>query len=95
MHFPFINNNNDWLTVDEIKNNQIVKGNAYKLKGELSGWDMATEATEVLYVAKILYPEKFKDLDIEKESNEILKKFYGLEGLYTDMSEQLQLYQWK
>lgn len=102
LHFPFIDNNNDWLTVDDIKNNQIVKGvdavvqgNVYNLKGELSGWDMATEATEVLYVAKILYPEKFKDLDIEKENNEILKKFYRLEGLYTDMSKKLQLYRWK
>ena len=102
LHSPFKEDFEGWLTVDSVKEDEViqgteafVKGNVYPIKGELSGWDMATEAAEVFYVAKILYPERFQHLDVEKEGNEILKKFYGIEGLYTDMSKQIKLYQWQ
>jgi len=38
---------------------------------------------ETMYLAKLFHPDKFKDLDLEKEGNEIFKRFYGVDGLYT------------
>jgi hypothetical protein len=45
-------------------------------------------------MAKLFYPEEFKDLDVEKECNEILERFYGNDGLYTEMSAHYDLYRW-
>ena len=40
-------------------------------------------------MAKLFYPEKFEDLDIEKKGNDIFERFYGLDGLYTYLAEEL------
>ena len=45
---------------------------------------------ESMYMAKILYPDKFKDLDLEKEGNEILERFYGVDGLYTELADRTE-----
>jgi iron complex transport system substrate-binding protein len=102
LHSPFKEAFEGWRSVDDVKEDEVIKGtkavakgNVYALKGELGGWDIATEVTEVFYIAKILYPEEFQNLDVEKEGDEILKRFYGIDGLYTDMSEKIKLYQWK
>ena len=102
MHSPFKDDFKGWLSIDDVKKDEIIqsieavkKHNIYAIKGEFGGWDIFTQITEVFYIAKILYPEKFQHLDVEKESNETLKKFYGIEGLYTDMRKKIGLYQWK
>ena len=102
LHSPFKDDFKGWISVDDLKKDKVIQGtqaliknNIYAIKGEFGGWDIATEAIEVLYVAKILYPEKFQGMDIEKKGNEILKEFYGIDGLYTDMSKAIKLYQWK
>jgi iron complex transport system substrate-binding protein len=44
----------------------------------------------MMHMAKIFYPDKFKDnLDLEKEGNEIFKRFFGEDGLYTEMADDL------
>ena len=77
-------------TIDAIKNNQI-----YSVKGQMRGYDIANEIAEVFYVAKLLYPNKFEELDVEKKGNEILKEFYNVDGLYTKMSDAIGLHKWK
>ncbi|NPV63490.1 MAG: ABC transporter substrate-binding protein [Methanotrichaceae archaeon] len=84
----------NWITVDEVlsdpalqtvsavKNKQV-----YNTKGWYAGWDPATGLCECLYMAKLFYPEKFEDLDVEAECNEVLEEFYGVSGLYDWMLE--------
>ncbi|MCD4845666.1 MAG: ABC transporter substrate-binding protein [Methanosarcinales archaeon] len=55
----------------------------YYTKGWYIGWDPATGLAECSYMAKLFHPDSFADLDIEQKGNEILEKFYGVEGLYT------------
>lgn len=43
----------------------------------------------VLLFAKILYPDKFADIDLEKEGNEIMKAFVGVDGIFTDYANEL------
>ena len=93
---------NKWHKVETIQQDAILKAtkavknnNVYTAKGPMRGWDIATEITEVFYIAKLLYPDKFTDLDVEKHGNEILKEFYGIDGLFTDMSKKLRLHEWK
>lgn len=44
----------------------------------------------VLYMAKILYPDKFADLDLEKEGNEIMGAFLGIDGVYSAYADYLK-----
>jgi len=43
----------------------------------------------VIYMAKLFHPEEFKDLDLEKEGNEIFKAFLGVDGVFSDYSDYL------
>lgn len=76
--------------LDAVKNN-----NVYKLKGPNADWDTAVELAEVFYTAKILYPERFTTLDVEVHGNEIFKMFYGIDGMYSEMQEYLDLKSFK
>jgi hypothetical protein len=47
-------------------------------------------------MAKLFYPEKFEDLDVEAECNEVLEELYGVDGLYDWMLENCgDYYTWK
>jgi iron complex transport system substrate-binding protein len=43
----------------------------------------------VVYMAKILYPEKFADIDMETEGNEIMAAFLGVDGVYSAYADYL------
>jgi len=80
----------DLQTVNAVKNKSV-----YYTKGHFIGWDPATGLTECFYMAKLFHPDKFKDLDVEEKGNEILKKVYGADGLYTWLLENSDLYKWE
>jgi len=80
----------DLQTVNAVKN-----GSVNYTKGYMIGWDPATGLTECFYMAKLFHPDEFKDLDEEEEGNEILKKFYGVDGLYTKMLDLSDRYRWE
>jgi iron complex transport system substrate-binding protein len=40
-----------------------------------------------MYLAKLFYPEKFKDLDLEEEGNEIMGAFLGVDGLCSEFAD--------
>jgi len=79
----------DLQTVNAVKNHRI-----NHTKGFMMGWDPVTGLTEVFYMAKLFHTDKFEDLDMEKEGNEILKRFYEVESLYTKMLEISDVYRW-
>ena len=70
-------------TINAVKNNKV-----YYTLGMNYGWDPPRPFFEILLVAKQLYPDRFKDLDLEKEGNEILERFYGVDGLWTELNEE-------
>jgi iron complex transport system substrate-binding protein len=43
----------------------------------------------MVYMAKLLHPDEFKDLDLEKEGNEIFKAFLGVDGVFTEYADYL------
>ena len=72
----------DLQTVNAVKN-----GKVYFTRGGWLGYDLPVGVAENAYLAKLFYPDKFKDLEVEKECNEILERFYGVDGLFTWLSE--------
>ena len=79
----------DLQTVNAVKNKDV-----NYTKGYMIGWDPATGLTETFYMAKLFHPEKFTDLDVEEENNEILERFYGADGLYTWLLENYDFHRW-
>jgi iron complex transport system substrate-binding protein len=77
----------DLRTINAIKNQKV-----YYTKGFCAGWDPSTGLAEVCYMAKLFYPDKFKDLDDRKECNEILKEFWGVDGIWTEIANRDQFY---
>jgi len=43
----------------------------------------------MIYMAKLLHPEEFEDLDMEEEGNEIFKAFLGVDGVFTEYADYL------
>ena len=43
----------------------------------------------MIYMAKVLHPEKFQHIDLEAEGNEIFKAFLGVDGVFTEYADYL------
>jgi iron complex transport system substrate-binding protein len=43
----------------------------------------------MIYMAKVLHPEEFGDLDMEAEGNEIFEAFLGVDGVFTEYADYL------
>ncbi|MGB3943901.1 MAG: ABC transporter substrate-binding protein [Methanothrix sp.] len=43
----------------------------------------------MIYMAKLLHPEKFQHIDLEAEGNEIFKAFLGIDGVFTEYADYL------
>jgi hypothetical protein len=58
------------------------------------GWDPAIGVVQCFYMGKLLHPEEFSDMDVEKKGNEILKEVYGADGIWTSITKNRDLYSW-
>ncbi len=77
-------------TVAAVKSKRI-----YYSRSFMKGWDPAMGLCEIYYLAKLFYPDFYRDLDVEKEGNEILRRFYGVDGLFSDFLDSSELYRWQ
>jgi iron complex transport system substrate-binding protein len=74
--------------VNAVKNERV-----YSTKGGYYGRGaLGQRLSQAYYFAKLTYPKEFEDLDMEKVGNEIMEYFYGVDGIYTDMIEEYDLY---
>ena len=76
----------DLQTVNAVKNKRV-----YLTLGAffLVGADHPRVIIETLMMAKYIHPEKFEDLDVEKEGNKLFERFYGVDGLWTEIGGNL------
>ena len=85
----------DVLTDSDLQSiNAVKNGTVYYAQTGYIGLVIAISTTQVPYMAKLFYPEKFEDLDVEESGNRILEKYYGVDGLYTYLQESRDLYRW-
>ncbi|NQE04692.1 hypothetical protein C5S32_02365 [ANME-1 cluster archaeon GoMg1] len=80
----------DLWSIPAVANEKV-----YYTKGFQFGWDPATGVIECFYMAKLFHPDEFADLDVEEEGNEILEEVYGVDGIWTEMTEKFELYKWE
>lgn len=75
--------------------NAVKNGRVYYTPGMICGWDHPRLFTEILYMAKLFYPDRFKELDVAKEADKIFKRFYGVGGLWEKLSKRCGYYEWE
>lgn len=81
----FIKNSPELSTINAIKN-----GNVYNcFYPHCRGTPPDRNLLNMMYMAKLLHPDEFKDLDLEKEGNEIFKAFLGVDNVFTEYADYL------
>ena len=76
----------DLQTINAVKNHKVYyTPGAYYLVGA----DHPRVIIEAMIMAKLFHPDKFEDLNVEKEGNELFERFYGVEGLWTEIGGNL------
>ncbi len=87
--------------VDEILNDPALKqvkavkeGKVYGLFGPYIGYDPKTMIVDLYWAAKVLYPDRFKDVDVMKKGEEVFEFFYGSKGakVFHEVIENRGLY---
>lgn len=81
----FIKNSPELSSINAIKN-----GNVYNcFYPHCRGTPPDRNLLNMMYMAKLLHPDEFKDLDLEEEGNEIFKAFLGVDGVFTEYADYL------
>jgi ABC-type Fe3+-hydroxamate transport system substrate-binding protein len=76
----------DLQTIDAVKNRRVY----YTLASFYAvGAQPPRVIIETMHMAKLFHPDEFENLDVEKEGNEIFERFYGVDGLWTEIGGNL------
>ena len=75
----------------------VKEGKVYQIIGPMRWHDQIQLVVETYYMAKLLHPDEFYDLDVEAEANSMFEEVYGAEDLYNKVQEArgLELYRWE
>jgi iron complex transport system substrate-binding protein len=80
MRLQGVLNDPDYQDITAVKNGDVYLVPLVHIAG--SPQDM--NLFNLIYLAKLLHPEEFEDLDVEEEGNEIFKRFLRVDGLFTE-----------
>ena len=74
----------------------VQEGKVYHVIGTQGGYDSTTTIIETIYMAKLMYPELFPDLDVREECNNLFIEFYGdqADGVFDDLTAFIHLHTW-
>jgi iron complex transport system substrate-binding protein len=70
-------------TVNAIKNESVY----YTIYPYSHGTPQDRNLVAAFYLAKLFHQDKFEDLDVEKEGNEIYEAFLGVDGLFSEYAD--------
>ena len=73
----------DFQTLRAVKNGKVYPA----LYPYASGIPIDRNLANTFYLAKLFHPDKFEDLDVEEEGNEIFKLFYRDDGLFSEYAD--------
>ena len=67
----------------------VQTGKVYNVILGYYGWYPAFSVINVMQIAKIAYPERFKSLDVEAEGNNIYKVLYDVDNFFSKIAQEL------
>jgi len=79
-------NDPNWQPIKAVKERRV-----YKLTLGWTEWDLAGTVIQTMQCAKVFHPDKFKDLNVEAEANEVFRFVYGVDGLYSRLKRDYGL----
>ena len=75
----------EFQTINAVKNHSV-----YNIIFPYSlGMPHHRSLANMMYMAKLFHPEKFEDLDVEKEGNEIYKLFFKVDGIFSELADKI------
>ncbi len=77
----------EWQKVKAVKEKKV-----HNVIIGYCGWYPSTTVINIMQIAKSAYPEKFKDLDIEKQGNDIFQVLYGIDNFFTSLVKEYDIY---
>jgi len=83
----YIYSHPQWQKVQAVKGRRI-----YNVIIGHCGSYPAARAINTMQIAKTAYPEKFRDLDIEREGNKIYEVLYGVDNFFSNLAEEYNIY---
>ena len=85
MGIDTIKSDTAWADVPAVKNDKLIKNPVGTFN-----WDRysAEQALQILWAAKLFYPEKFSDVDLVKETREFYSTYYGYD-LTEDQAQRI------
>jgi iron complex transport system substrate-binding protein len=57
-------------------------------------WDPALVLVETLALAKLFHPQRFPNIDLQREGNSVFKYFYGVEAGFDRLCRLLGIHDW-
>jgi len=81
----FIKNSPELSSIEAIKNADVYNCFYPHCRGTPPDRNLLN----MMYMAKVMHPEEFKDLDLEKEGNEIFEAFLGVDGVFSEYADYL------
>ena len=75
----------DFQTLNAVKNESVY----YHIFPYCCGTPLHRNLADTMYIAKVIHPDKFKDLDVEKEGNEIYERLLGVDGLFSEYADTI------
>jgi iron complex transport system substrate-binding protein len=76
----------DLKTVSAVQNNKVCNSFYPYCRGHPPDRSLFN----MIYMAKLLHPDEFEDLDLEAEGNEIFETFLGVDGVFTQYADWLE-----
>ena len=73
----------DFQTLTAVKNESVY----YHIFPYCCGIPLHRNVADMMLIAKVLHPDKFKDFDVEKEGNEIYERLLGVDGLFSEYAD--------
>ncbi|MBD3296097.1 MAG: ABC transporter substrate-binding protein [Candidatus Omnitrophica bacterium] len=87
------------VTIEEVLSDPLLRdvdavrnGRVYYTTAFCNWWPHQRAIAQIFQMAKIFHPQKFEKLDVVKEGDEVFKRFYGEDGLYSRLVSDLELY---
>ena len=75
----------DFQTLNAVKNESVY----YHIFPYCCGTPLHRNVADMMYIAKVIHPDKFQDLDVEKEGNEIYERLLGVDGLFSEYADTI------
>lgn len=76
-----------WQKVKAVEDSKV-----YNVIIGYLGWYPTAMAANIMQIAKASYPQKFENLNVEGEANDMFKTVYNVDNFFTNLAQEYNIY---